>query len=208
MLQSGDYLSSMAHDGLSVPTYAYALNNPLRYSDQTGLGAEEWGPQGIRQAGEAVKLVVIAGGAGAASGGAGASVAGGVLVVSGGGVVVGSAAVAATVVVGSGQFPDPGAGTPGLGAPSPTPNAPQPHPPAEPGCPPTGKSCSEKRAEDRKICEEFLMIRGLSRTKAKEICWVCASVDYSYCIGNIQRAMELALRCESALKRAGQTSWR
>lgn len=37
LLQSPDYVRRMAQSGLSVPVYAYALNNPLRYTDPTGL---------------------------------------------------------------------------------------------------------------------------------------------------------------------------
>ena len=36
LLQSPAYVRRMAQTGLSVPTYAYALNNPLRYTDPTG----------------------------------------------------------------------------------------------------------------------------------------------------------------------------
>lgn len=39
LLQSPTYLRRMAQDGMSVPTYAYALNNPVRYVDPTGLDA-------------------------------------------------------------------------------------------------------------------------------------------------------------------------
>lgn len=37
LLQSPVYLRRMAHGGMSVPTYAYAANNPLRYVDPDGL---------------------------------------------------------------------------------------------------------------------------------------------------------------------------
>jgi RHS repeat-associated protein len=37
LLQSPAYVRHMAESGLSVPTYAYALNNPLRYVDVDGL---------------------------------------------------------------------------------------------------------------------------------------------------------------------------
>jgi hypothetical protein len=36
LLQSPAYVRHMAESGLSVPTYAYALNNPLRYIDHDG----------------------------------------------------------------------------------------------------------------------------------------------------------------------------
>ena len=37
MLQSPDFVRSAAQKGFSTPTYAYAQNNPLRYTDSTGL---------------------------------------------------------------------------------------------------------------------------------------------------------------------------
>ncbi|GMU62984.1 MAG: hypothetical protein AMXMBFR34_47470 [Myxococcaceae bacterium] len=37
MLQSPTFATSMAARGMSVPTYAYAANNPLRYVDRDGL---------------------------------------------------------------------------------------------------------------------------------------------------------------------------
>ena len=37
LLQSPMYVRRMAQSGMSVPTYAYAANNPLRYVDADGL---------------------------------------------------------------------------------------------------------------------------------------------------------------------------
>jgi hypothetical protein len=37
LLQSPAYVRRMAQTGMSVPTYTYALNNPLRYVDRNGL---------------------------------------------------------------------------------------------------------------------------------------------------------------------------
>jgi RHS repeat-associated protein len=39
LLQSPAYVQHMAQGGMSVPTYTYALNNPLKYTDPTGLCA-------------------------------------------------------------------------------------------------------------------------------------------------------------------------
>lgn len=39
LLQSPMYVRRMAQSGMSVPTYGYGLNNPLRYVDPTGWGA-------------------------------------------------------------------------------------------------------------------------------------------------------------------------
>lgn len=38
MLQEFGYVQAMAQQGTSVPTYAYARNNPLRWTDVTRLG--------------------------------------------------------------------------------------------------------------------------------------------------------------------------
>lgn len=38
MLHDPDYVRVMAQQGLPVPTYAYAFNNPLKYTDKNGLG--------------------------------------------------------------------------------------------------------------------------------------------------------------------------
>lgn len=41
----------MAQNGMSVPTYAYAANNPLAFIDVTGLGVVRVvGPEWFRQA--------------------------------------------------------------------------------------------------------------------------------------------------------------
>ena len=37
LLQSPSYVPRMAQSGMNVPTYAYAANNPLLYTDPTGL---------------------------------------------------------------------------------------------------------------------------------------------------------------------------
>ena len=47
LLQEQMYVKGMAQQGMAVPTYAYAFNNPLSYVDPTGL-AGTCGPGGIR----------------------------------------------------------------------------------------------------------------------------------------------------------------
>lgn len=44
LLQSSVYVRQMAQSGMSVPTYSYAANNPLRYVDATGLAPGDWFP--------------------------------------------------------------------------------------------------------------------------------------------------------------------
>ncbi len=47
MLQSPAYVRLMAQTGMSVPTYGYALNNPLRYVDINGLFPLPANPSGL-----------------------------------------------------------------------------------------------------------------------------------------------------------------
>ncbi len=114
MLQSSMYVRRMAQRGRSVPTYAYAFNNPLRYTDRTGLFGEAefpwWGP---------VTPVVVPFIPELTAGAAGAGMLGGM--------------VGALLVLDhfSGQFPDPGAGVP---FPPRSPAPALPHPAGEPGC--------------------------------------------------------------------------
>jgi hypothetical protein len=44
MLQNPNWVKQMAMQGLSAPTYAYALNNPLKYTDSTGLWPSPFAP--------------------------------------------------------------------------------------------------------------------------------------------------------------------
>lgn len=42
LLQDPWWIVSMATEGKSPPAYAYALNNPIRYVDRTGMGPGDW----------------------------------------------------------------------------------------------------------------------------------------------------------------------
>lgn len=44
LLQSPAYVRRMAQSGLAVPPYSYGLNNPLRYTDRTGLEPDAFLP--------------------------------------------------------------------------------------------------------------------------------------------------------------------
>ncbi len=55
LLQSPAYVRRMAQTGMSVPTYAYAANNPLRYIDRTGLRLELMNQAAFDIAGEMAK---------------------------------------------------------------------------------------------------------------------------------------------------------
>lgn len=119
LLQNPRWVKRMAKRGYSTPTYAYALNNPIRYTDRDGLmpGGALWWPA-AEAAGPLLGPLVATG--------VGYGMAAGVG-------VVGAAGVVGTVWVGVGQFPDPGAGIPFPITPSIP--LPRPHAPSEPGCP-------------------------------------------------------------------------
>lgn len=188
LLQSPMYVSGMTESGSAVPTYAYAMNNPVRYTDPTGLAspAEQLGPA-ASQAARWVP-VVIAGGAGAATGGAGGAAAGGVIVV--GGVVVASAAAAATIYVGTQQFPDPGAGTPDDRDVKPVLDA-VAHPAGEPGCPESPRDrlnrCRKRYDDNVEACVKGLISRGSTPEYARAICMYCLYNDLVICQGRPHR---------------------
>ena len=117
MLQSPVYLRRMAQAGLQVPTYAYALNNPIGYVDRNGLDP-------VAGAAVGAEVGSFAGPAGAAIGAAVGAVAG----------TAGAAAVTAAIV---NAPPINWAGTePGAGVPlPPTVSPPSPLPGSEPGSP-------------------------------------------------------------------------
>ena len=76
LLQSPDFVSAMAQEGMSTQTYAYALNNPIRYVDRNGLCVSGAGVDTalcLLYAGEALEAVALAFGYGVV-GGMGASV--------------------------------------------------------------------------------------------------------------------------------------
>lgn len=120
------YLRRTAMRGKGVPTYSYAWNNPLRYTDRTGLFGE-----GVAEF-PWWQVPPLAGAAVAAAGEATVAV---------GGLAVAAGAMGLTgmvVTVGPGQFPDPGAGVP---FPRPRPR-PLPYFPGEPGIPAAGAAAA------------------------------------------------------------------
>ena len=56
-LQSPTYVQRMAQGGLSVPTYAYAANNPIRYVDSDGLAPGQWFPSSESAARDAMAWI-------------------------------------------------------------------------------------------------------------------------------------------------------
>ena len=150
----------MAAGGYSVPTYAYALNNQVRYTDPTGLCP--WCAAAIWTIGAGFEV----------------SAADAALV--GGAVVTGSITGAITNLP-----PINWGGTePGAGIPFPiTPSIPFPHPRAEPGCGAYGVSnattpdCEGMLEADSEVC------RGMQGDAARgRRCWASSNVRYSKCL--------------------------
>lgn len=187
MLQRPRWLRRAAKRGTSTPTYGYAYNNPLRYTDRTGLfgeGAAEfpwW------------TVPPLAGAAAQAAGEAAG-------VVGAGAVVVGAVGLTGMVLgVGPHQFPDPGAGVP---SPRPRP-ARLPYFPGEPGVPPFNpagaagagalvcmaaaaavKSCAE-------IAADFLEMCGMA---CHELAGWALEAEFQECFAQCQEDAEKILR--------------
>jgi hypothetical protein len=112
MLQEPRWVKRMAKRGMSVPTYAYAYNNPLRYTDRTGLFGEGVAEFPWWAATPTVPFLPELGAAGV--------------------VGVGAVGIGLTLGTGMSQWEDPPAGIP---YPPSGPVPPGPHPPGEPGIP-------------------------------------------------------------------------
>lgn len=114
-------MRSETKKGFAAPPYAYARNNSLNYVDKNGLNtlsSSWWTAPVVPLLPQVASVLPQVAGAG----------------LFGAGIGIGTGFTVGTLVIGNGQFPDPGAGV-AYPAGTTQPPVPLPHPPSEPGVP-------------------------------------------------------------------------
>ena len=159
LLQEPDWVAGQLRSGHQVPTYSYARNNPIAYSDSTGLYAS--GKPYPENPAEVTATAAVFSHP-----------------------VTAALAIGFGLGFGASQLVPPFMSS----GPSPTPSpapvpAPSPTPPPapNPSCGGNWRQCVDRYRQDIQVCKDILTNKGLSTSNAKAVCQSCLNDSLFAC---------------------------